>query len=318
MYEENSYNNYQEMADSATDWSHLCHYQLSKTSAQGINKIFNFPNMQLAYTDDVGSVMYNFKAPKDRICISILKEVEEKACLNNIKLKTGQIVIFDDSKTHNFLTSSKIVIFDITIKKSFHPLLYSILKRYIDKSIIDTQNHLSNLLSDIFTEYSTYEDIDKKTRLSIKEKIIQVILDLANNQEPTVPKLTKGEEITFRIREKYFNHMDANISIESLSKEFAVSGKTLQNAFKSLFGFTPKKFLRLLKLNMIHHNLSQMSTKEITVTEISRKWGFNHMGRMSHYYKELFNEKPIETLNHKNSYEQNDITACVIRQEEIL
>ena len=91
--------------------------------------------------------------------------------------------------------------------------------------------------------------------------------------------------------------MDGKVSISSLSKQHAVSEKTLQNSFKSLFGFTPKLFLRQLKLNLVHHDLVNSSSSYTTVSRIAQKWGFTHMGRFSQYYTILFGENPSVTLN---------------------
>ena len=60
-------------------------------------------------------------------------------------------------------------------------------------------------------------------------------------------KLTKGEKTALAIRDQVYHHMDGKVNIDAFAKQYQVSIQTLENAFKSLFGFTPKKFLQLLK-----------------------------------------------------------------------
>jgi len=111
--------------------------------------------------------------------------------------------------------------------------------------------------------------------------------------------------------------MDGKISISSLAEQYDVSEQTLQNSFKSLFGFTPKYFFRSLKLNLINQELKKSDLEQTTVSKIALKWGFVHMGRFSAYYTELFGEYPSQTLKTPCCQEENLDEACVSRQEEM-
>jgi transcriptional regulator GlxA family with amidase domain len=111
--------------------------------------------------------------------------------------------------------------------------------------------------------------------------------------------------------------MDGKVNIDSFAKQYQVSIQTLENAFKSLFGFTPKKFLQLLKLNLVHHDLQNTDPESSTVLRIASKWGFSHMGRFSQEYTKLFGENPSETLKSLEYIKGNMISTCTSRQEEM-
>ena len=112
--------------------------------------------------------------------------------------------------------------------------------------------------------------------------------------------------------------MDAPINIASLAIKHQISEKSLQNAFKSLFGFTPKLFFRLTKLNLIHHELIHSNSKETSVIRVANKWGFKHMGNFSKQYTELFEENPSITLKTVNPMIDEINEQCVQRKEEII
>jgi len=143
---------------------------------------------------------------------------------------------------------------------------------------------------------------------------LQSLLETETLQEP---KLTKGERIALAIRDQVYHHMDGKINMKSFAKQYQVSGQTLTNAFKSLFGFTPKYFLQALKLNLVHHDLKNADPKSCTVLKIASKWGFSHMGRFSQAYTQLFGENPSLTLKSLEYIEGNMISSCTSRQEEI-
>ena len=134
-----------------------------------------------------------------------------------------------------------------------------------------------------------------------EEEIKVLLLKLLREQTPTHSKLTKGEDIALAIRDKTYGYMDKTINVASLAKEYQISDKTLENSFKSLFGFTPTHFLRQIKLNLVHNELKKSKPDQTTVSNVARKWGFTHMGRFASYYKELFGRNPSQTLKQEYS-----------------
>ena len=111
--------------------------------------------------------------------------------------------------------------------------------------------------------------------------------------------------------------MDIKVDLKALASEYDVTEKTLQNGFKSLFGFTPKLFLRQLKLNHVHHDLLEASPDTTYVSKIAHKWGFRHMGHFSQYYTELFKENPSITLEKQIECVDGIAENCALRVEEI-
>ena len=59
--------------------------------------------MQIAYTDATGGVIYDYVAPEGCINISIMHHISNKACIDEMKLKTNMIAIVDDQKIYNFI-----------------------------------------------------------------------------------------------------------------------------------------------------------------------------------------------------------------------
>ena len=312
-YTQASYENYQEMVDYADGWDLLCNYQLTPIAINGHYKILELPTMQLAFSDNIGGLMYNFDAPKDTICISVIKYVEGKASLDSIKLQTGDIVFFDDSKRYTFMASARTKLLDISIKKSTNSILYHRVLKAYQKTILDTDKKLQILLLNIIEEYRDIESLDIEQALALEREITTTILSLLEDQEPQIRKLTRGEQVVVNIRDNSLFFMDKTITIHSLSNDYKLSEKTLQTSFRSFFDFTPSKFLRLLKLNLVRNDLIESTPEDKTVISLAQKWGFTHMGRFTQYYKELFLETPFTTLKTISKSEGlND--GCVKRE----
>jgi len=261
--------------------------------------------------------MFDYVIPEGCITFSVIKKISQKACIDQMKLKTGMIVITDDTKRYNFMCSDSVELFDISLNQNADSLLIDKLKNAVDKYYLDSDQKLITLIRGIINTYTKDTTLNTKTSRKIETEITKTMLQLLEVQEVQIPHFTKSQKIALEIKQKLFKHMDGKMTIASLAKEYTISSKSLQNAFRSLFDLTPNQFTRLLKLNLVHHELIHLNSTDTSVMKIAQKWGFAHMGRFSKYYTELFGENPSITLKNINPIVDGMHTHCVERKEEI-
>lgn len=84
----------------------------------------------------------------------------------------------------------------------------------------------------------------------------------------------------------------------TLARLAGVSQKTLYNLFHREVGVTPTEFVRRLKLEAAYVRF-KTDVKVKTVTEVAMNLGFTNLSRFSHYYSELFGEKPSQTIRQR-------------------
>lgn len=311
-----AFSNYKEMAGNTVDWTLFCTYQLKPSFPGGIYKILQLPSMQIAYTQMDGGVMFDYIVPEGCMTFSFMKEVSQKACIDQMKLHTGMIAVVNDKKIYSFTCSGPVEILDISLCKNTDPVLIKKLKQSVDKYYIDEDQDITTLIKSFITKFvSDDTPLDTDNAIKIEKQITEAMLKLVNTQEAQTPHFTKSEKIAMEIKQKLFKHMDHNISVTTLASQYGISVKSLQNAFRSLFDLKPNEYMRLLKLNLVHHELIQSSSSGTTVQKVARKWGFKHMGRFSKYYTELFGENPSITLKTKNPLIDGMATHCVERKE---
>ncbi|WP_415407947.1 helix-turn-helix domain-containing protein [Sulfurovum sp. CS9] len=313
------YDGHEEMHSHTENWDLHCTYQLLPNALKGHHQILQLHSMQLSCVQRPGGMMDNSSSAKDCLTFAVLEESTDKACFDHMKIQAGDIVFFDDSRPLNFLTNDAFKLCAVTMQKEKMGTLLPKVSQALYHTIKDTDDVMSKALNTIWEEFTEQGECkkDKETFRDAEEKINSILMKLLEEQTPTPPKLTKGEEKALDIRDQVYHHMDRKINIESLSKQHHISERTLQNSFKSLFGFTPNYFLRQLKLNLVHNELKKSDPAQSTVSRIAQKWGFTHMGRFSSFYTELFGENPSKTL--KRDYQGNPAIAksCASRQEEM-
>lgn len=59
---------------------------------------------------------------------------------------------------------------------------------------------------------------------------------------------------------------------------------------------TPKAWFSLLSLNEARNRLLRLPNRPGAVADVAMECGFEHLGRFSESYRNLFNELPSETL----------------------
>ncbi|MFO1428586.1 MAG: helix-turn-helix domain-containing protein [Candidatus Competibacteraceae bacterium] len=84
------------------------------------------------------------------------------------------------------------------------------------------------------------------------------------------------------------------ISLAGICQSLNTSVRTLQLAFQEQFGVTFKTFLRAVRLHQAHTAILRAGHRH-TLATIAIEHGFWHLGRFTHYYRQLFGCAPSTT-----------------------
>jgi AraC-like DNA-binding protein len=72
--------------------------------------------------------------------------------------------------------------------------------------------------------------------------------------------------------------------------------RVLQESFKQHVGMSPLTYLRRLRLDGVHRELSRGDQWQVSVSEVAARWGFTHLGRFAGAYRARFGVSPSQTL----------------------
>ena len=130
----------------------------------------------------------------------------------------------------------------------------------------------------------------------IRESVLLQLLDVLNGDEdPTSTSAVGRMRIVAKARELILANPDAPPSILELCHHVGASRRKLQYCFQEALGINPVAYLRMLRLNAARRALCQARAAD-GVQDIAGNWGFWHLGRFASEYKQLFGEKPSQTL----------------------
>jgi len=108
--------------------------------------------------------------------------------------------------------------------------------------------------------------------------------------------LARRRRLVARTEDYVFAHIDDSIRMKQLCRDVGASARTLEYAFKGIYGIGVMEALRVLRLNEVRKCLLRSPSEEVTVTSAAMDWGFWHLGEFAGAYKRLFGELPSQTL----------------------
>lgn len=140
------------------------------------------------------------------------------------------------------------------------------------------------------------------------QKEILAIYESITVQPPVIELMGIGRriidrtQIMARIQNKLQTEPLDRIFVVDLAAVAKVSGRTLRKIFMDYFGISPVRYLMIYKMHAARKILKESHPSSSTVSNIASKFGFKHFGRFASSYRNLFGERPLDTLNnhHKN------------------
>jgi AraC-like DNA-binding protein len=89
---------------------------------------------------------------------------------------------------------------------------------------------------------------------------------------------------------------DQDIALADIAHAVHVSSRAVQYMFRRHLDTTPLQYLRRLRLQHAHEDLTTANRSTDTVAGIAARWQFTHTGRFAVSYREVYGHSPHETL----------------------
>jgi AraC family transcriptional regulator, ethanolamine operon transcriptional activator len=261
-----------------------------------------FPEFQLAHVHFNSKVKQEGRSPKGYWTFAFVRDFH--LYWRNFEVSPRSIVIYAPNSEINSVSNPL-----------FEPLLFSIeegillelarqdnskqLLAKIQSGVLQAKGDLFDTLSiqimDGINNYKNDPNYDGK-HIFTNTFVIQ-LLQLIKKSEPSTKKVSSKKRLQLLVDAERFiqNNIDENVTVSEIATQCGVSKRTLLYAFKRRFNTGPKAFMKILKLNHVHHLLH--GSKDIgSISSIARASGFWHMGQFFKDFKDFFGELPSETI----------------------
>lgn len=92
------------------------------------------------------------------------------------------------------------------------------------------------------------------------------------------------------------DHAADPIEVADIAAGADLSERGLQDLFRRRLAVTPMRYLRDVRLDRVHLELSAYRGSVRTVRDVAHRWQFAHLGRFAAAYRRRFGESPHETI----------------------
>ena len=236
----------------------------------------------------------------------------KKMFWRNYKVKPHSIIVYAPGSEVNAVNSES---FEVTVfsvpdiflaeiaKKINLNAFYQSLKTI---EVFETKSSLwKGLSQSILKELSKHkQNSTYHTNIGFVKKFSEDLLNLMKDSIISTTKVSSKKRLkSLHESEEYvLQHITEPFTVLDIASSVGVSERTLLYAFNNRFGIGTKAFIKVLKLNHVHHALHK-ENKNVSVALIARSSGFWHMGQFYRDYKKFFGELPSATLK-KNLLEK--------------
>jgi AraC-like DNA-binding protein len=130
----------------------------------------------------------------------------------------------------------------------------------------------------------------------LQDALMYAVLDsIPNNYTAHLSRQLPGPSPRHVRRAIEFIHAHAMqpVTLEEIAKSAHVSIRALQTGFANFKGTTPMAYLKQIRLEGVHAELSRADNEQ-AIAEIARRWCFGHMGLFARSYRKAFGQTPSE------------------------
>jgi AraC family ethanolamine operon transcriptional activator len=135
---------------------------------------------------------------------------------------------------------------------------------------------------------------DRRIAAQIEAEALEMLLGhiVLPNRRAT---LTERRRAAVQARRYMVLNMDDPLTIADICQAIHTTERTLHLGFREAFGMTPKRFLKVLRLNAVRNDLLR-AEPHASVTEAAYRRGFFHLSNFAADYRQMFGELPSSTL----------------------
>ncbi|MCB1130349.1 MAG: AraC family transcriptional regulator, partial [Verrucomicrobiae bacterium] len=241
--------------------------------------------------------------PSGRLCVGYHRNPTGAGWINGFEIGRGQLQVFAERTEANYRCSASSEWVAIGLERG---ILQAAAVEHFGREVWIPQAGSLNLNVpqrllvglDRLIQGSLREDSDPQESIVPITRLLAEILVIQNPDELRKSALRwRKRAAKMEVAEAYLrSRLALPFDGRSLADVMGLGERSLQAMFKHAYGIGPAKWARCLALHEVRKELSRLAAGDTIIRDVARAHGFEHMGRFSGYYKELFGESPSATL----------------------
>lgn len=163
-----------------------------------------------------------------------------------------------------------------------------------------TNQRLYRHFADIFANLSDLAQTleHPSSRAELEALVADLLVDaLSTGESDDLRACPPHKRVVDKARAYVLDNAEGQPTIDAICRHVGVSRRKLQNCFHETLGCSPVQFLRVMRLNGVRQALQTSANPgAVSIGDVAAHWGFWHLSRFAGDYRDLFGERPSETL----------------------
>lgn len=207
-----------------------------------------------------------------------------------VVLSEGQWAVIDGLENHSYEIDGQAEIFFFHVGTSY---LRNFFVTYPNKRLprwlqnVEYNKHLYLYIKEII-DASTHE-IPELKRIGIVCQLFSDIIECYGVVDQG--KNVRDDDLVTEIVQYIYDHYNENITLETLSKKFYISPKTLSNKLRKRLNVDLRIFINDIRIQRAVQIIDESKNKDTTMIDIATMCGFRNMGTFYRSYERNFKSK---------------------------
>src|SRR5450830_434675 len=181
------------------------------------------------------------------------------------------------------------------------PLSAWIEEQIVVQASTASARHLNKMHRRILDLLSSSPELlnDPVALIQLRDAILIEWIEAIPSQVDTseLRRMEARKKVVDRACECMLAHSDQPLSTLDVCSRIGTSPRKLDYCFNDVLGISPKRYLRLVRLNGVRRDLkSRAHEARVKVQDVAARWGFWHLSEFSRDYSAQFGELPSQTL----------------------
>lgn len=296
-------------ASAQPQWS-LNYDQLSPGRFEGQIELVQLPGLRMIREGANCKVRQRGQIGRGHYGLAMALQQDHEAIFNGQRLSPESIMI-GRSDGLDLLTPADCELIGVVVE---HELLAALwqsmyqkpLSAWIEEQIVvqastASARHLDKMHRRILDLLSSSPELlnDPGALIQLRDAILIEWIEAIPSQVDTseLRRVKARKKVVDRACECMLAHADQPLSTLDVCRRIGTSPRKLDYCFNDVLGISPKRYLRLVRLNGVRRDLkSRAHEARIKVQDIAARWGFWHLSEFSRDYSAQFGELPSQTL----------------------
>ncbi len=304
------------LARSISGWSQE-YEQLKSGQFQGRLSELCFGETQLFLEQTSLALRQLCTVPSDYVWFGLPLSEVRSVRINGVPVQSGRIALHRGGRGFELVTPDALQFWGIVVKEELlmayahqfecEEWLYKVLDRPVLGVAEERKQAVQNICGQILLQPREANDttLPAPLRHSLSDKTLSALFSLFEDVEPALTD-RKSAQQRHRIVERADAYVrsrpDQLVNVSELCSALNISRRALQIGFQEVLGVSPHAYIRTISLNGVRSHLKNANSPYVNVQDAAAAYGFWHMSQFAVDYRQLFGERPSDTIKRRERY----------------